>query len=176
MGLKIGTVRLEKHNSVWKIEFEREKEKLREIFNDYAISIEHVGSTSVPKISAKPIIDIAVGVNNLKNVSVIKEMFSNHSDYSLKENSEDGEILVVKRLREDYTTHLIHIMELNSDRYKDTILFRDYLINFSKERNEYEKLKTELASKYSDDRKSYTRSKNKFISEVLNKARKKTNK
>lgn len=173
MGLKLGTVRLEEYNPVWEKEFEKEKEILKSILRDYAVSIEHIGSTSIKGISAKPIIDIAIGVDILKSISFIKDKFSNYSDYSVKEDSVEGEILVVKRFDKDYTTHLIHIMEIEKERYKDSILFRDYLIKNSDIAKRYEKLKIALAKKYADDRKKYTSSKTEFITAVLNEARKK---
>ena len=171
MGLKYGTVCLEKYNSNWKIEFEREKEILRGIFGDYAICIEHVGSTSIPGLSAKPIIDIAVGVNDLRDVLFVEKLFSTHSNYLVKKDSVEGEILVVKSLDDDYTTHLIHVMELDGNRYDDTILFRNYLIQNKYILNKYENLKIELAAKCVNNLKMYTSSKNEFISEILNQAR-----
>lgn len=58
-------------------------------------------------------------------------------------------------------------MEIDSDRYKDTILFRDYLRNHEDTKMEYEKLKTKLAKEYADDRHTYTALKNDFIKNVL---------
>jgi len=171
MGLKMGTVTLEEYNPIWIKEFETEKEALENVFGNYAVAIEHVGSTAIPGLTSKPIIDIAVGVEYLESIPFFKDMFSSCLDYSVKEDSVDGEVLVVKRLDEDTTTHLIHIMELDADRYNDTILFRDYIINNLEELNRYEKLKKELAVIYADNRKMYTNSKNEFIKEIISKAK-----
>ena len=65
MGLKIGTVKLEKYNSKWQEMFESEKKILGEIFKGLEVKIEHIGSTSIEGIFAKPIIDIAIGLNKL---------------------------------------------------------------------------------------------------------------
>lgn len=67
MGLKNNTVQLESNYKIWKKMFEEEKKKLKKIFTQNNFSIEHVGSTSVKNLSAKPIIDIAIGINDLKN-------------------------------------------------------------------------------------------------------------
>jgi len=171
MGLKVGTVALEEYNALWVTEFEKEKELLRNILGDYIQTVEHIGSTAILGLISKPIIDIAIGVNTL-NMDYIKEMFSDYLDYLVKEDSVDGEVLVVKRFDEDTTTHLIHIMECDKDRYKETILFRDYMINHPEELSKYVDLKKELAKKYSADRKMYTKSKNEFICEILSKAHK----
>ena len=168
MGLKVGTVKLEKYNPNWETEFYKEKEILRKIFGDIAIEIEHIGSTSVKGLSAKPIIDIAVALNELENFKKVKEIFQKEP-YSVKEDSDDGEILVRKG-PEDNRTHFIHVMEVTSNRYKDTIIFRDYLRTHEETLQEYENLKKELAIKCANDRKKYTSSKNEFIKNIIEKA------
>lgn len=168
MGLKVGTVKLEKYNSNWVNNFKQEKEILSKIFGDIAIKIEHIGSTSIEGLSAKPIIDIAVAVNKLKDFEKVKTYFEKEP-YSIKGDSVDDEILVRKG-SEDNRTHFIHVMELNSKRYQDTIIFRDYLRNHIDTLKAYEKLKEDLANKYADNRKMYTDSKNEFIQEVIEKA------
>ena len=62
MGLKVGEVKLEKHNPRWQYMFAKELEELWEYFGDEAIRISHIGSTAVEGLEAKPIIDIAVAV------------------------------------------------------------------------------------------------------------------
>lgn len=170
MGLRMGEVRLEKSNKEWKESFEIEKENLERIFKGIALKIEHVGSTSIEGISAKPIIDIAVAVKKLNDFEKVRDEFYNIKDYSIKEDSPSDEILVRKGNPEEIT-HFIHIMEYNSERYKNQILFRDYLRTHEAERVEYEELKIKLAKKYKNDRKKYTANKNDFIQKVLKRAR-----
>lgn len=168
MGLKVGIVRLEKYNYRWKDLFEKEKEYLEEKFKDIAVEIEHIGSTSIEGLSAKPIIDIAVGVNKLKDFEKVKKYFIDEP-YSIKEDSDFDEILIRKGSEEN-RTHFIHVMEIDSKRYKDTIAFRDYIKKHSEMLKEYENLKTDLAKKYSNNRKMYTNSKNEFIQKIIKKA------
>ena len=168
MGLKVGTVRIEKYNSNWKKEFLKEKEILSKKFGDLAIKIEHIGSTAVKGLSAKPIIDIAVGVNKLEDFETIKNEFEKEP-YFIKENSDDGEILIRKGT-EDNRTHYIHVMEINSKRYKNAIVFRDYLRKHKDVAQEYENLKMKLAIKYADNRKMYTSTKDEFIKKIREKA------
>ena len=169
MGLKVGTVKLEKYNPEWKKMFEKEKNILKDKFGNIALNIEHIGSTSVEGLSSKPIIDIAVGINKLEDFNKIKEKFL-LEPYSVKEDSDPGEILIRKG-PEDNRTHFIHVMEKDSDRYLNSIKFRDYLRNHKEALKEYEELKTILAEKYADERKSYTKSKNEFIQSILEKAK-----
>jgi len=174
MGLKMGTVRIEEYNSNWQKEFEEEKKNLKEIFEDIAITIEHIGSTSIEGISAKPIIDIAVGIDKLNNFEKVRNYFINSKEYSVREENPEGEILITKGTLE-CTTHLIHVMEYKSERYQNTIVFRDYLRKNLEERNKYESLKKELFKEYKNNRKMYTASKNDFIQRILQKAKKEKN-
>ena len=171
MGLKVGTVKVEEYNEKWKEMFSKEKENLEKIFGDIALQIEHIGSTSIPGLSAKPIIDILVALENFDGFEKVKDYFKDEP-YSIKEDSPSDEILVRKRIEANVTTHLIHIMEANTKRCTNTILFKNYLINHLETLKEYEKLKKDLAEKYADNRKMYTASKNDFIQEVLKAAEK----
>ena len=167
-GLKVGEVSLEKYNPMWKEEFLKEKENLEKIMGKIALSIEHVGSTAIEGLSAKPIIDIAVGVEKLSDFEKVRHKFLNHAQYSIKNPSSPGEVLV-RKVPEENRTHFIHVMEINSERYIDTLKFRDYIINNKEALFQYEKLKQELAKKYPSEREKYTSSKNYFITDILNK-------
>lgn len=171
MGLEVGKVNLEKYQNNWKEEFKKEKDNLEKIFGEVALEIEHVGSTAIPGLSAKPIIDIALALNSLEDFDEFKYYYDNHEDYSIKDTREIGEILLRKG-PESNRTYFIHIVKKDSDRYKNMILFRDYLINNPEELKAYENLKKELAIKFKDDCKSYTASKNEFITDIINKAKK----
>ena len=165
MGLKRGTVKLEKHNNNWKDDFNIEKDNLEKLFGDVALKIEHIGSTSLNEIMAKPIIDIAVGLRSLDDFKKVENNFKNYP-YSIKEDSVTDEILVRKEQNE-CIMYLIHVMEIESKRYIDTIVFRDYLIENPNRLKEYEKLKIQLAKKYADNRVMYTMSKAEFIQNTL---------
>lgn len=169
MGLKVGTVRLEDYNPEWKNSFELEKIVLSNIFKDIALSIEHVGSTSIEGLSAKPIIDMLVIIKTFSDFENVRYYFEKEP-YSIKLDSPEDEILIRKG-DETNRTHFIHVVELGSDRQINTLLFRDYLRENKDAVLEYENLKKELAIKYADDRKMYTASKNDFIQGILKKAK-----
>lgn len=176
IGLKKGLVKVEKYNPQWQEAFIKEKENLKKIFGNVAKSIEHVGSTSLVGLSAKPIIDIAVGVDVLEDINKVKDKILKSSHYTIKEDNAIGEILMRKgipvkagEIKPGYITHFIHIMEINSRKYKETISFRDYLKANSEVSKEYENLKQKLATKYKNDRKAYSKAKEEFIKSVLSK-------
>ena len=166
MGLNNGTVHLENNYLIWKNMFNTECNNLRKIFKNIEISIEHVGSTSVKDLSAKPIVDIAIGINNFFDIDkVIEEL---KKIYTIKVNKVDNEILLIKE--DDKETYfIIHILEINSERYKNMILLRDILNKDSNIKKEYEILKQSLAKKYYNDRKMYTKAKNDFIQKIIEK-------
>ena len=169
MGLDKNLVRLEAPNPDWPTMFLAEAEAIRERFGKLALSIEHVGSTSIPGIYAKPIIDIAVGVKKLKDFERVRAQFE-VAPYSVKPDPSPGEQLIRKG-EESNRLVLIHVMELNGKRYQDTILFRDYLRTHPNVAREYEKLKQSLAKRFANDRPSYTAAKNDFIQAILRQAR-----
>ena len=164
MGLKNNTVQLESNYKIWKKMFEEEKKKLKKIFTQNNFSIEHVGSTSVKNLSAKPIIDIAIGINDFKNFLKYETILE--KIYTIKKNENNNEILLIKENKIE-TFFLIHVLEKDSERYKNIIKFRDILNNNTTILKEYEKLKKNLSKKYKNDRIMYTKSKNNFINNIL---------
>lgn len=176
IGLKKGFVKVEKYNPLWQEEFNKEKNNLKKVFDNVALSIEHIGSTSVVGLSAKPIIDIAIGVNSLGDIAKVKEEILKFSHYSIKENSPGGEILMRRGVpikpgedKPSFVTHFIHIMEIDSKKYKETLAFRDYLRKDNETLKEYDNLKQNLAIKYQNERKDYTKAKDEFIKSNLSK-------
>ena len=164
MGLKNNTVQLESNYKIWKKMFEEEKKKLKKIFTQNNFSIEHVGSTSVKNLSAKPIIDIAIGIDDFKNFLKYETILE--KIYTIKKNENNNEILLIKENKIE-TFFLIHVLEKDSERYKNMIKFRDILNNNTTILKEYEKLKKNLSKKYKNDRIMYTKSKNDFINNIL---------
>ena len=166
MGLTNGNVFLENNYDLWQKIFIDEKKYLESVFSNDNIIIEHVGSTAIKGLKAKPIVDIAIGVNNLTNIN--KYITTLENVYTIKQNIDKGEILLIKENSTE-TFCLIHILNKDSDRFKNMIKFRDILNNDNNILKEYEELKKHLSDIYSYDRKMYTESKNEFIKNVLEK-------
>lgn len=176
IGLRKGFVEIEKYNPHWRDAFDTERENLKEIFGNVAKSIEHVGSTSIVGLSAKPIIDIAIGVDALADIDKVREKILKFSHYTVKGNNADGEILMRRGTpvkpgedKPDFITHFIHIMEIDDRKYKETIAFREFLRKNYDVLKEYEDLKYNLAIKYKNDRKAYSKAKAEFVENILTK-------
>ena len=166
MGLTNGNVFLENNYNLWQKMFIDERKYLESIFSNDNIIIEHVGSTAIKGLKAKPIVDIAIGVNNLTNIN--KYITALENVYTVKQIIDKGEILLIKENSTE-TFCLIHILNKDSDRFKNMIKFRDILNNDNNILREYEELKKHLSDIYQNDRKMYTESKNEFIKNVLEK-------
>ena len=164
MGLINNTVSLENNYELYKKIFKEEKAYLESVFKENRFKIEHVGSTAVKNLLSKPVVDIAIGVDNLNSFKKYYSLLNKR--YTITENLEKEEILLVKE-NEKETFCLIHVLDIKSNRYINMIKFRDILINNLDILKKYENLKIDLAKKYKDDRKNYTKSKNEFINEVL---------
>ena len=176
IGLKRRTVMLVPYNPIWIDLYDDEKQILESIFGDTIIAIEHVGSTAIPGIPAKPIIDIYIGVESLEVALAMKEKFEEsgheHRPFVPGNTIEElnAEELYVKG-SEACRTHYIHVTVYGSDYWNDHLLFCDYLCRNHDRAREYAELKTKLANEYPDDRGSYTKGKHEFIQNTLEMAK-----
>jgi len=164
IGLEKGIVRLASYSPEWKNIFEQEKKLLQSSIGSYIIEIQHIGSTSIPGMVAKPIIDIGIAVERFEEgVVCIKPMENLGYIY----NGENG---IPRRHyfdKGDPTAYHLHMLEQDSDEWKKHITFRDFLRNNEEAAKEYARLKQQLAVKFRHDRLSYTNGKSEFIKHIL---------
>lgn len=169
LGLKRGTVTLIPHQTTWKKDFEKEKQLLEKIIGRFSVCIEHCGSTSIPHIAAKPIIDILVGVKSLESSRAIIPILKK-AGYDFRQNSDSPRLeFLFAKGPESNRTHYIHVARYNGARWNKTIGFRDHLIMHKSIAKQYEKIKQRLAQNFPNDRAEYTKAKKYFISEILKK-------
>ena len=165
LGLKRGTVTLIPHQQMWETAAAETIAHLRKFFPDADIA--HVGSTSIPHIAAKPIIDIAVGVDDLSAVKEMAPMLETHG-LLFRGEVEAGQLLfVIGDLEADRRSHHIHFVKRQGREWQNYIRFRDYLTAHPARAKDYERLKIRLAERYSADRASYTAGKADLIQEIL---------
>ena len=167
LGLPKGTVKLEPHSEKWHQLFAEEKAHLLQAVGDYVIAIEHVGSTAICGISAKPIIDIAASVERFADGEKCVEPLENIGYEYRSEHGIAGRFYFVKG---EPRTHHLHMVLESSDFWRSHLLFRDYLRENPETAKEYEDLKLKLAREYLDDRDAYLRGKSDFIENILNAA------
>lgn len=170
IGLSKNEVRLDDYNPIWEKEFLKEKKLLKTYLNDHDVEIEHIGSTSIIGIKAKPIIDMLITVDKLDDARQFIPIFEKLEDYDFRDdNGVKGEYLLRKG-PENNRTHYIHIVEKNSLRYKESIYFRDYLNTHFSMAKEYEEIKVKIVQSNELDRKAYTNKKRDFINKIMEKA------
>jgi len=167
-GVERYKVRLLPHCDEWKDEFEIVKKQLKEILGDNVIDIQHIGSTAINGIYAKPILDIAVVLKSFENMNV-DGMKKEGYDYCGPQNEEKDRYLFVLRGEGQISLQHIHCYEPNNLDFYYVTHFRDYLNSHEKYAKEYSDLKISLAKQYPDDRFTYTEKKESFIRMIYNK-------
>lgn len=167
LGLKRGTVQLKKHDPAW-AEIAAETIKLlRSTLDTAAVDIQHVGSTAIRGIYAKPILDIAVLATAFAAVEARIPALE-RAGIIYRGYDRPGEMLfVLGDFSADTRTHHIHVVEQGDPAWADYLNFRDYLNAHPQKAAEYEKRKLELAQKYPNDRAAYTAAKHPLITRLL---------
>jgi GrpB-like predicted nucleotidyltransferase (UPF0157 family) len=165
--MTLPTVQLVRYDSTWPARFEAEAERIERACDGLPIRLEHIGSTAVPGLAAKPVIDILAGRPPRSRphpyVDALKGLGYEHM----------GSRGVPGR---DYfrrgppRSHHLHLFAWSSAYWRDHLLFRDHLRARPDLAREYEALKYDLAARFAYDRKLYTDEKGPFIKRVLREA------
>ncbi|MBK9395014.1 MAG: GrpB family protein [Uliginosibacterium sp.] len=150
----------------WPALFASERELLRSALSAWLAGMpEHIGSTAVPGLAAKPVIDIMAPVRSLKEsaAAIDAAMALGYLYYPYKADEMHWFCKPDPLAR----THHLHLVPLDSQRWRDHIAFRDALRADASLRTAYESLKRSLAELHRDDREAYTAAKGPFIRQVL---------
>lgn len=171
IGLKIKTcslgpnmITLVPYHPEWTNLFAIEKERLRHLLKDIIVTIDHIGSTAIPGIYAKPVIDILIGIKDLNKFTDHHIALIESIGYQYIKSYEKD--LPYRRFfqkdnDQGQRTHQIHLVNYPSAWWQRHILFRDYLREYSAEAKAYETLKLKLAKKF-EDTNQYAMAKTKF--------------
>ena len=168
-------ITIEPYNPMWPQLFQDEKAHLISLFPDNLIKrFEHFGSTSVPNLSAKPIIDIQIEVTSLEEIRnrVAPVLESQGYDYFWRPTKGDDVppfyAWFIKRDANGFRTHHIHIVEddIVFVEHWDVLQFRNYLIKHPEVAREYQDLKLSLSDNFPNDRVAYTDCKTEFIKRI----------
>lgn len=169
-----GCIVLAAYDPAWPGQFERERERLAAVLGSVALEIEHVGSTAVPGLAAKPIIDILLTVRSLPDARQDCLEALPALGYLYLRDYEawlPNEMLFRKAVSGPWTHHL-HVMEPSSPRWEELILIRDYLRRHPDIAGAYGQLKRALALVFGEDIAGYREAKRPFLQEILARARK----
>lgn len=178
IGLKRGTVRLCDHEKEWEIEAKNTIARLKVILGDVIKDVQHVGSTSILSIKAKPIIDIALAVDNFDDILAYEKELKEAGFYyrpGAQASLRDQLLFACGNFYDgtgDLQTHFIHVVLAGSMEHINYINFRDYLNSTPTAAKAYEDLKVLLAEQAPLDsgREKYLKGKHDFIVYTLRKA------
>ena len=164
LGLERGAVRLSPHSEEWHTIFESERQLILGSIGALVLAVEHIGSTAICGIMAKPIIDICVAVEEFDDGDLCVDALERLGYAHKGENGIPHRKYFVKG---DPRTHHLHLVTSESNFWHTHLLFRDYLNEHPSKAAQYDALKKELALRFSKDREAYTFGKAAFINEVL---------
>jgi GrpB-like predicted nucleotidyltransferase (UPF0157 family) len=159
-------VELVDHDPRWAELFEEERERLAGVFDGRALGIEHIGSTSVPDLCAKPIIDVLVGLEKLELTDEQIAAMESLGYAYLGEHGLPGRLF----FRKDPRTHHVHVVLHGGEHWERQLVFRDTLRSDPEERRRYDEFKRRLAAE-GHPREAYSELKTPFIREVEARAR-----
>lgn len=163
-------VYIEPYDPLWPEMFREEKALLEPVLRPWMVGeIEHIGSTSIPGLPAKPIIDIGVPVETLEGslgaIEAVKPLSYCYFPYK-------PDIMHwFCKPSDAHRTHHLHLVPMESELWRDRLLFRDYLRSHPEAAEEYAALKFRLAEEHRRDREAYTELKGPFILGIIERAR-----
>ena len=166
LGTRGGHIEVVEHHPDWPRVFKREADAILDACRPWVAEVHHVGSTSVPGLAAKPVLDmmpiVAGPVEGLKAVSRMTELGYRYRG----ENGIPGRFYF-DRVVDGRTVAHVHMLPAGHSDARKHLVFRDHLRTNPDAAQEYQRLKRELATKYRDDRRTYTDSKADFVSVII---------
>ncbi len=151
----------------WPIFFEQEANRIQAAIGIFVSTIQHIGSTSVPGLAAKPIIDILVGLKSLEDTPhFVPPLIQQGYRYFPEHETTFPERRYFSRIQDNNHGYHLHMVEPGSLFFQRHLAFRDYLRNHPATAAEYAELKLDLAAKFGSDREGYTSAKSAFIQKI----------
>ena len=164
-------VRLLPHQTAWDEEFLQVKEELIACWGENVLDIQHVGSTAIPTICAKPILDVAVQLRSI--LALDAEVLADRGyEYRGARAENEKYHLFVLRGEGQISLRHIHCYDQAEREFAQLVGFRDYMNGHPEEALAYQALKTRLAEQYAEDRNAYTKGKEAFIHSIYEKMKK----
>ncbi|WP_283148024.1 GrpB family protein [Silvimonas soli] len=152
----------------WPLLFAREQERLSQLFGPVFLDIQHIGSTAIPNMLAKPVIDILAGVEPMPVAVGLNGPLCNAGyTTSAQFNASLTDRQWFMRWSEGVRTHHLHVVVYSSTQWQERLQFRDTLRHDPQLAAQYAALKTQLAQQFGDDREAYTDAKGEFVRTVL---------
>ena len=156
----------------WPSLFEDERERLVRLFPTQFLDIQHFGSTAIPGMPAKPIIDLLAGVESMPVAdSLVEPLLSSNYTTSAEFNATLIDRRWFMRWANGRRTHHLHVVVFGETEWRRRLRFRDVLRSNAELAHRYALLKEELATQHIIDREAYTRAKSEFVLSVVGDAK-----
>lgn len=157
-------------NAQWRNEFEKEAECLATALGENVVAVHHIGSTAIPNIYAKPVIDLLVEVKHISDLDERSSVMRSLGYEVMGEFGIPGRRYFRKDNQEGIRTHQIHSFEIGSAQIERHLAFRDYMIAHPEDARKYSELKRKLAKENPQNINGYMDGKDGFIKEIDRKA------
>jgi GrpB-like predicted nucleotidyltransferase (UPF0157 family) len=167
LGLDYGQVRLAPSDPRWPEAFQRLAAQLRATLTDLAVAVEHVGSTAVPGLTAKPILDVLVGLAPGTDPEQVIAALEPLGYQSRGDKGDEGGLLLVLEDRPAHRVAHLHLVGHGDRQWRRYLALRDRLRNDPAAMAAYARLKERLTARFSSDRRAYTAAKATFITQLL---------
>ncbi len=168
--MAVGPVHVVPYDPRWPRLFEVERERVEAVVGAWAHAVEHVGSTAVPGLDAKPVVDVLVGLRDMRDAELCVRPLGGLGYECRGEAGVPGR-LFFRKFRGGRRAYHLHLTVLGGEFWDERLLFRDYLRAHPETAREYARLKRELAACMGDDREAYTAAKAAFVRGVLEQAK-----
>ena len=165
-----GEIRVIPYNPEWRNEFLRIQSMILENIGDIILSVEHVGSTSIEGLAAKPIIDIDVVIESYEMLPIIVKRLELIGFLHEGNLGIEGREAFKRTIEDDFMPYHLYVCPKDGKGYLEQITFRDFLRENPESAQAYGRLKNELAEKYRFDREGYCNAKSDFCNEILRQA------
>lgn len=157
-------------NAQWRNEFEKEAECLAAALGENVVAVHHIGSTAIPNIYAKPVIDLLVEVKDITELDERSSVMRSLGYEVMGEFGISGRRYFRRDNQEGIRTHQIHSFETGSAQIERHLAFRDYMIAHPEDARKYSELKRKLAEENPQNINGYMDGKDGFIKEIDRKA------
>ena len=168
-GVQWMKVRLLPHDDIWHEEFNRVKQLIYRVWGEAVVDVQHVGSTSIRSISAKPILDVAVVLRSFVEMDVEALENEGYRHMGVRTESGDRRLFIRYAAGEgagEVALEHVHCYEPENADFAALVGFRDYLNVHPEAAREYDEIKRRLAEAHPDDRFAYSEGKRRFIERI----------
>ena len=169
LGLRSGTIELVSHDPQWEEAYQGEKQRIEALIHDKIIGIEHIGSTAIKTICAKPIIDMAISLRKYEDGFECIQPLESIGYLYKGESGIPGRHYF--KTNDEIVKYHLHMLKISSEEWQNHILFRDYLNENPADAKKYEELKLRFMKEYQGSRELYTEKKIPFCKSMIKKAK-----